>query len=401
MDLVNAQLRTVYFNNPAADLIATKVGVTSLPEAMSAMRPPGERHDNDHIDFRDVQVLPTPAELASEAESYLPPPEGSELIDNPEAALLDRHFRLLREDLIAPLRVELAEELSQPAGGRRLLFSNPTVVDIELKPEPHVTLSVDMPPQLLRRLRKLHTDKKAEELRSFFDTGAGRRVMPVGTLVMLLDSETDKDESIVAVGVVVARRDMLTFSEKRISSTFTEKMINSTLTIGIAWQGSSMDFILRALGSAQSAKRRNSRPCAAFLFSGRAIHSYKPVLEALQRMTSIALGHVLVRGGAPGVHTLAHAGMRLTDFSDEIRDAVANDLSQAEALELMMEKEVVLVQGPPGTGKTYIGVWMVKAMLEAQALKFPSGPPLRILCLCYTNHALDSFLESLIDAGAL
>jgi hypothetical protein len=314
------------------------------------------------------------------------------------------------------LRVELAEELSQPAGGRRLLFSNPTVVDIDFKPEPHVTLTVEMPPQILRRLRKLHTDKKAEEFRSFFDTGAGRRVMPIGTLVMLLDSETDKGESIVAVGVVVARRDMLTFTEKRISSTFTEKRINSTLTIGIAWQGSSMDFIPRALGSAQSAKRRNSRPCAAFLFSGRAIHSYKPVLEALQCMTSIALGHVLealqcmtsialghvlVRRGVPGVHTLAHARMRLTDFSDEIRDAVANDLSQAEALELMMEKYVVLVQGPPGTGKTYIGVWMVKVMLEAQLLKFPPGPPLRILCLCYTNHALDTFLESLIDAGAL
>lgn len=39
---------------------------------------------------------------------------------------------------------------------------------------------------------------------------------------------------------------------------------------------------------------------------------------------------------------------------------------------------------------------MVKAMLEA-ASRSPS-PPLRILCLCFTNHALDSFLEALLDA---
>ena len=72
----------------------------------------------------------------------------------------------------------------------------------------------------------------------------------------------------------------------------------------------------------------------------------------------------------------------------------------------MLSSEVVLVQGPPGTGKTYVGVQMVKAMLEAhQRWGTPHGsmansdPGLRLLCLCFTNHALDSFLESLMDAG--
>lgn len=45
-----------------------------------------------------------------------------------------------------------------------------------------------------------------------------------------------------------------------------------------------------------------------------------------------------------------------------------------------------------------MGVQTVKAMLELEE-KYPSDPPLRILILCYTNHALDSFLLDLIESG--
>lgn len=42
---------------------------------------------------------------------------------------------------------------------------------------------------------------------------------------------------------------------------------------------------------------------------------------------------------------------------------------------------------------------MVKAMLEMENSTSCSRLPLKILCLCYTNHALDSFLLDLINAG--
>jgi hypothetical protein len=42
---------------------------------------------------------------------------------------------------------------------------------------------------------------------------------------------------------------------------------------------------------------------------------------------------------------------------------------------------------------------MVKAMIEFQKKSPSRSRPLRILCLCYTNHALDSFLLDLIKAG--
>ena len=70
------------------------------------------------------------------------------------------------------------------------------------------------------------------------------------------------------------------------------------------------------------------------------------------------------------------------------------DPSQLEAAKIAINQRVTLIQGPPGTGKTYVGVQLVKGLLKL-------NPLTRIMCLCYTNHALDSFLESLIDNGIL
>ena len=49
------------------------------------------------------------------------------------------------------------------------------------------------------------------------------------------------------------------------------------------------------------------------------------------------------------------------------------------------------------TAPRYVGVQMIKALLAMNSY----GHPLQILCLCYTNHALDSFLLGLIESGAV
>jgi len=52
---------------------------------------------------------------------------------------------------------------------------------------------------------------------------------------------------------------------------------------------------------------------------------------------------------------------------------------------------------PPGTGKTWIGVALMQVLLANKA-QSDCGP---ILCICYTNHALDQFLEHLLDRNIL
>ncbi|XP_057868055.2 uncharacterized protein LOC131075241 isoform X1 [Cryptomeria japonica] len=64
------------------------------------------------------------------------------------------------------------------------------------------------------------------------------------------------------------------------------------------------------------------------------------------------------------------------------------DESQMEAVKQGITKRLVLIQGPPGTGKTYVGLKIATILLS----NVKRGP---ILVICYTNHALDQFLESI------
>jgi len=59
---------------------------------------------------------------------------------------------------------------------------------------------------------------------------------------------------------------------------------------------------------------------------------------------------------------------------------------------MAMRQRVTLIQGPPGTGKTYVGCYIIARMLAAK-------PDLKVLCLSYTNHSVDDFLESLLKCG--
>ncbi|KAL0575353.1 hypothetical protein V5O48_006604, partial [Marasmius crinis-equi] len=65
------------------------------------------RHDNDTADISEIRIVPTQQELLSEAEPYLPPIVPGAPHHCPEGSMerhLDIQFRLLREELIAPIR---------------------------------------------------------------------------------------------------------------------------------------------------------------------------------------------------------------------------------------------------------------------------------------------------------
>ncbi|XP_059169633.1 NFX1-type zinc finger-containing protein 1-like [Physella acuta] len=70
--------------------------------------------------------------------------------------------------------------------------------------------------------------------------------------------------------------------------------------------------------------------------------------------------------------------------------------SQREAAILALTKEMVLIQGPPGTGKTYVGLKVMETIMKNLDVVFGTGPATPILIVCYTNHALDQFLEGIL-----
>ena len=60
---------------------------------------------------------------------------------------------------------------------------------------------------------------------------------------------------------------------------------------------------------------------------------------------------------------------------------------------------ILFILRPPGTGKTFIGVKLVELLLHNKDTWWNRAEERRrpILMICYTNHALDQFLEFCID----
>lgn len=123
--------------------------ITSLDE-LKALEP---CHDNDFpFDYRKISIVPTAEEINfhGASSSAMEISWNSQADDKPlvEASLLDRQFRLLREDMIAPVKEELRTELSSDKNDNRRLFKRPTVVGILSKPRPTILIQVETPPAL-------------------------------------------------------------------------------------------------------------------------------------------------------------------------------------------------------------------------------------------------------------
>ena len=83
-------------------------------------------------------------------------------------------------------------------------------------------------------------------------------------------------------------------------------------------------------------------------------------------------------------------------------DTLKVDEAQYAALQAALTQEMSIIQGPPGTGKTYLGLKIVQLLLQNKSMWSDEDEIRPLLVVCYTNHALDQFLEgihSFMDTG--
>ena len=114
-----------------------------------------------------------------------------------------------------------------------------------------------------------------------------------------------------------------------------------------------------------------------------------PPPYALREGFRFDLGCLLTDGG----HLTLSPGKRF-DQEALLRGSTL-DKAQTAALVDALCRSLALIQGPPGTGKSYTGIALIKVLLKNRD-KARLGP---IICVCYTNHALDQLLEHLVHDG--
>ncbi|KAF2095349.1 P-loop containing nucleoside triphosphate hydrolase protein [Rhizodiscina lignyota] len=343
------------------------LSITSTPTAKNddGYRP-GGRHDNDFEDFRKIAILPTPDELASTEKSFY-----RRMIDvadvEPDrriATHLDNQFRLLREDMLKELRDGIQNALGNAKRRRRpIVFDGLSLVGIDCGTDARrklcglaLQLQNDLP-QLTRRKAFLKANPDLFRHESF------------GCLM--------KDSEIVAFGQIDRNEDQLA-------------RIPPIITLQIASESAFERALLRC----------KAKGGLKFMQVDTPMFAYQPILECLQSKTEMSLTEELfsdTAGGESSVKPHALLDRIKHRDGDDLKATLATDKSiildksQLDSLVHGLTRSLSLIQGPPGTGKSFIGALIAKALINHTSET--------LLVLCYTNHAVDQYMEDLMDIG--
>ncbi|KAI9376610.1 hypothetical protein BJX61DRAFT_255560 [Aspergillus egyptiacus] len=375
--------------------------------------PPGGRHDNDHLDFALVQILPTIDEILCPRTEYLPELNPTSWHVSGLEGLLDRHFRLLREDSVGGLRDTVHQLMHKPAEAARKnplhhnVYQEANIAIFRLHWSAGFLFQIEFPqPLQVRRL-------SGPERESWWILS--KRLQPGALVCLTLNTH-------VTFCAVVDAPDEKPRYQDRPSRRYQERSAATDL-----WKSAERAFITLttvgpAEGSARSIIENYSRQSFSVVeFTGVLLPSFEPTLRALQKIKedrNLPFEDLLVPSTIndqsepvvpPPLYALSE-GFRfnlrclMNDGSDFLVDPEGSqtlptqsilDEAQVKALVNSLQHCIGLIQGPPGTGKSFTGIALVKVLLSNQ---LPDGGKIApILCVAYTNHALDQLLESLLD----
>ncbi|KAF9129395.1 hypothetical protein BGW39_004203 [Mortierella sp. 14UC] len=398
----------------------------------------GPRHDNDLVNIVDISVLPTQKEIVAKRNPFLPSndvPEAPHFLPPGWRRQIDIHFRLYREDMMDTLRkgvssfISLLERTDKNSDTtllkqkelRKHLDDNVSLnvygnVQFEgmnntKQLAGSILMTFSQPPQI--------QGEPTKRRKEFWERS--RRRLMQGALVCITSRAPsiagfykDGTQSFRMILGVITHRDV-------------DALAKDPKYAQIHISLSDPQSYLLMLDSSNASEEQ------WFLVesTGSFFESYRPILKALQicvpatmpfgkylAPTSEELPQIIADRGHidPPLYTRA-PGFRfdlsillkdnrpcLLDVADAqsaarttemLRTYSTLDNTQASALVETLSREIALIKGPPGTGKTKIGVDIMRVLLHNKAA-MNCGP---ILCICYTNHALDQFLEHLLDQG--
>ena len=371
---------------------ADDVTVSSTTRACWApdLIPPGGRHDNDFMNYRDIQIVPTPEELKYKERSYLPLASGDNTYaQNPTQRLLDRNFRLLREDAVNAMRECIHE-------GKRVWY-NARIIGVDL-----TNRSRDGSISFLLQVDH-HSSSRG------VDWSVARGLMRGSVLAFM-----NKENNIVRSGIRRSEEkgQWMNAPGGPIFGVFFESIDDfHDVLKEMTHNRPLLDGYNKAFKTGDVAKMKlflDDMAVYQLIEVSNSFFAYRPILKALQNMETIPLSDELVHQRSytdalltympqnvrfpGGDHFHGYVWKTSKDSLDELVENTTLDRFQASAVMHALKSRVSLIQGPPGTGKTFIGGLIAQIILQNSSEK--------ILCVCYTNHALDQFLEHMLDYGA-
>ncbi|OAQ64570.2 NFX1-type zinc finger-containing protein 1 [Pochonia chlamydosporia 170] len=396
-----------------------------LPGTLSAE---GPRHDNDFADMSKISIFPTCEEIMSPRAEYLPTNDSSQWHIGGIRGRLDREFRLLREDTIGQLRdtvrdvldnIKKPQEMSAITKNnlRTYMYEDPVPIRIDISR--NAGLEVQVRCQQLPATAKL--GKKDRE-----EWWHHSRRLRAGALVCIIDVSGSVQFFVVSQSTLRSRTDPNFRSRKdkvvstgeqgqQAANTLSDDPNSLFVTLQLVnHDEEDVENVLRWYRAVGPDLQRY-----LVEFPGVLLDSFRHTLAALQQMykkQDMPFSNILAptsQGEQVVLKPPLYARKPMFTFdlscleqgfevypedlpsSNELAWISTLDATQSSAVLNTLAREVSLIQGPPGTGKSYTGEKIIQILL-ANKEEAELGP---ILCVCYTNHALDQLLEHLLDAG--
>ncbi|CAD6574519.1 MAG: hypothetical protein ASARMPRED_006796 [Alectoria sarmentosa] len=408
---------------PQVDGVSTTVVTSTYPRDFVI---PQDRHDNDKADITKIKILPTEDEIRSDHAEFLPSSDRDQphfLADEVERHL-DTQFRLLRHDVLG--------ELSQAVGGMMVaLEADPTFIEnpkLNLgNTRAYVNLQAHIRYVSFERRRGLEVQiaflqpfplrkKSSSERRRWWEE---TKRLEEGILLVFLFIDDAKPSLLffmVSQKCTDANKDF-GLSSKAHLATITaklatpnqsnlEKLIrlsaSNTQGILVEFPGVLPATFVPILESIQNMQRSSRLPFRQWILPDRvATYNDRPkafdVPPPLYTRSSgfrFSLQPILKDAGDEFAIDPRSPPDDINTIG-ELERRTNLDRGQCQALAAALTREFAFIQGPPGTGKSYLGVQLLRVLL-ASKMKADLGP---VVVVCYTNHALDQFLEHLIDVG--
>ncbi|RHZ73578.1 hypothetical protein Glove_230g78 [Diversispora epigaea] len=408
----------------------------------------GSRHNNDFAEISRISIIPTTDEILCKRDPYLPVVSGNDDLHHlPKGAarLLDRQFRLLREDMLNAFRTSINSFLTligKPNGNRvwgsggRYRCEKSDGGDLNVYPNIRFTEVVaDSRNGFFFRVAFTPPSTKMSN-RTFQDRRnywQNAKKLGNGNLVCLLWPNEDINNYVENSNSAIASKYSIYFGTiaHRNEDILAEN--REFAEIGINFIDTSLHPI--AIKDISFRHKNKSQIEYRFLVESTDLlfESFKNILKTLQETdpSDIPFKDYFApqfeyisnepASVNPPIYTIApnfrfnlatlldpksrdqNVYLNVSDsqsHNDVIKTLINGstlDESQAKALVSSLCREVALIEGPPGTGKSYVGVGIMRALLAPENREATKIGP--ILTICYTNHALDNFLEDLLKNG--
>lgn len=355
---------------------------------------PGDRHDNDRRDITQIHILPTEDEIRSERIEFLPSPSVDQphFLDGVER-LLDTHFRLLRHDIFGELKSYLGGLMkahqSNPSSAQNFGFYSGNIrAYVQSKASVkylEFTKNRGLQAQISFLLDHQLQKKSSSERRRWWEE-SGR--LEEGSLLCFLSFEGTGSSLLFL--------------------TVSQKITDPNNRHGLATRGSHATITAKLASEHDETqweslvKMTFPRDTQNFVveFPTILLATFVPVLENLQQMQKISrlpFGNWIVpkfdTGKAlknaesqvppplyarvagfkfdlkailtdPKVSFTLRPGSDIQIMLQKLEQYTLLDRAQCEALIVALTREFALIQGPPGTGKSYLGVQIMRVLID-------------------------------------